>query len=631
MLKVNKKLKKKTVIIGCAAGVVLVAAICTVVGIKLKGKNDGIEYEMVRVEKRSITRTVESSSVTAANDTYEVSALVTGEILEDYFSEGDIVEKDQVLYQVASTDAQDKVNQAENSLSEAQQKLEDAIKKKGDTKLTNDISYQSAQNNINKAKSTLEGAQRSYNTALDDYNNLKVKAEHKGKISEVYVKNGDSVSNGTKLAAFYNDEWFEIQIPFIESAVSGISVGDKAEITVASSGDKLSGEVTAVATASTATEAHAIVRYVTVSVANPGGLNAGENVSVMVNNIACSELGKLQYYEDGYITAKVGGTIELLKINENDCVTAGMQIGTIKSDNTVNSLKNAETTLENAKISLNESYDSLEKVVISNDTYSLDSSIQSAEIALDNAKMSLETAKDNLEDYRIKAPIDGTIITKNKKAGDKLEQGNSSNNTALAVIYDMSALKVELTIDESEIHEVSTGQSVRITSDAVAGVFEGEVTKVGVNGTSSNGVTTYPVEITIADYGELLPSMNVDCVIEIEKAEDILAVPAEAVQRGDVVYVKGKKQNEKDRAPEGFRSVKVETGVTDSMFVEIKNGLSEGDEICGSLKASGAEAKGNAQQTMPGGMLGGGMPGGGMGGGMPGGNRGGGMSGGGMR
>lgn len=636
--KKTKLSKKQLIILGCCAVAVIGTGIF--VGIQMFSKNsEGYEYEIVKVEKRTITRTIDSSSVVAANDTYDVTALVTGEILEDYFSEGDVVTKDQVLYQIDSSDAKDKLDQAENALTEALQKFEDAVKKKADTIKTNDMSYQSAQNSLTKAKSTLESAQRSYNTAVDNYNDLNVKSEYTGKVSELLVKTGDSVSNGTKIASFYNDEWFEMQVPFIETSVSGISVGDTAEITIASSGDKLSGEVTAIASATTATEAHAIVRYITIVAANPGGLNGGESASAMVNGIACSDLGVLEYYEEGYLTAKVSGTIEALYINANDHVTVGQTIGIIKSDSAYDSLKNAETTLNNAKMSLDEAYDSLEKVVINNDTYSLDSSIQSAEISLDNAKLSLETAKENMEDYQIKAPIDGTIITKNKKAGDKLEQNNSSSSEPMAVIYDMSALKVELTIDESEIHNVSVGQKVMITSDAVKGMFEGEVTKVGVNGTSSNGVTTYPVEVTITEYGDLLPSMNVDCVIEIESAEDVLAVPVSAIQRGNMVYVKGDKTEESDNAPEGFYSVKVETGATDSMYIEVKEGLQEGQEICGAVKATGVEAEGQgqqgAQQAMPGmggmpGGMGGGMPGG-MGGGMPGGggNRGG--MGGGMR
>ena len=187
----------------------------------------------------------------------------------------------------------------------------------------------------------------------------------------------------------------------------------------------------------------------------------------------------------------------------------------------------------------------------------------------------------------------------------------------MAVIYDMSTLKVQLSIDESDIHDISVGQEVTITADAVEGIFTGIVEKVGVNGTSTNGVTIYPVDIVIEEYGDLLPGMNVDCVITVESAEDVLAVPVESLQRGNIVYVEGEKQDENDRAPEGYYSVDVETGVSDAQYIEIKSGLNEGDTICGSIKASGNEAQGSteSQTQMQGGMGGMGGMSGGMGGG----------------
>ena len=156
----------------------------------------------------------------------------------------------------------------------------------------------------------------------------------------------------------------------------------------------------------------------------------------------------------------------------------------------------------------------------------------------------------------------------------------------------------------------------------------------------SNGVTTYPVKIRLTDFDDaLLPGMNIEASITADSAKNALSVPVAAVNRGNIVYVKGEKTQEGDRAPEGFYSVKVTTGVTTDTFVEILSGLNEGDVVYAPQQQQG-------QQTMmfPGmsgmrGGMGGGMPGG-MGGGMSGnrsgmsggmgGNRSG-MGGGGMR
>ena len=153
--------------------------------------------------------------------------------------------------------------------------------------------------------------------------------------------------------------------------------------------------------------------------------------------------------------------------------------------------------------------------------------------------MKLDNAKDTLDDYTITAPIDGTIVTKNKKAGDNMMSGTSAaESNSMADIYDLSSLKFQLSVDETEVDKVKVGQSVSVTADAVEGEFVGEVTKVGIDGTSSNGVTTYPVDVEIKKYGTLLPGMNITAEIVVEEATGVLSIPVSAVQRGSVVYVK---------------------------------------------------------------------------------------------
>lgn len=623
----KKSKKKKLIIFACCAAA---AAIAVFAVVKMTQKKSGaVEYEIVKVERRDITRSVNGSSTLEANDTYNVTALVTGEILSDTFNEGDIVTKDQLLYQIDSEDAERSVNNAQNSLSRAQQSYADAVKKKTDTIAANSNSEKTTKNSVTKALENLETAKRNLSTAQDNAANLTISANYTGTVKEVLVKEGSNVNDGTALASIYDDSRLKIQIPFNESEASAIAVGSTAELTIASSGDKLYGTVTGIAGSTAATNAHAIVRYVTVVVDNPGGLKAGESASAVINGVACNDLGSFENYEEGYLTAKSSGRLDALYLAENDYITAGQVIGYIDSDSTRNSLQSAQASVKTAQLDVNDAYTRLEQLVIDNDTYSLDSSISNARIELDNARLSLETAQKKLEDYKITAPIDGTIIVKNNKAGDKLEQNNNSSSEPMAIIYDMSVLKVQLDVDESDIQDVEVGQSVRISADAADGMFTGTVTKVGINGTSSNGVTVYPVEITIEDYGTLLPGMNVDCVIEISSVHDVLAIPVSALQRGSRVYVKGDKTDENDKAPDGFHTVKVETGATDSSYIEIKSGLDEGTELCGAIKSSGVEARGNGQQSqqMQGGM--GGPPGGGMGGGGYGGNRGG--MGGGMR
>ena len=72
-----------------------------------------------------------------------------------------------------------------------------------------------------------------------------------------------------------------------------------------------------------------------------------------------------------------------------------------------------------------------------------------------------------LEDYTITAPISGTVVEKNFKAGDTLD--STSASSAMAVIYDLSELEFELGVDELLIGKVQVGQDVIITADALPG------------------------------------------------------------------------------------------------------------------------------------------------------------------
>ena len=97
-------------------------------------------------------------------------------------------------------------------------------------------------------------------------------------------------------------------------------------------------------------------------------------------------------------------------------------------------------------------------------------------------------------------------------------------------------------------------------------------------GTTTNGVTTYPVEVQIEDTDGLLPGMNVSTEIIVNEVNGVVAVPVGAVVRGDKVLVKtGGTSADDPTIPAGYEYVDVVTGVSNDQFVEIKSGVNEGD------------------------------------------------------
>jgi HlyD family secretion protein len=153
----------------------------------------------------------------------------------------------------------------------------------------------------------------------------------------------------------------------------------------------------------------------------------------------------------------------------------------------------------------------------------------------------------------------------------------------MAVIADMSELSFTINVDELDIAKVKAGQNAIVTVDALAGrVFSGVVDNVGILGTSSNGVTTYPVKVRLEQTEGLWPGMNATATIVVDSVSDVLMIPITAVSRGSLALVKGAASAEdvpQDEAPEGAAYTRIETGLNNESFIEVKNGLSEGDIV----------------------------------------------------
>ena len=455
----------------------------------------------------------------------------------------------------------------------------------GDIVQEGDILYEidsaDAKNSIENANISYQRSQLDYNKAVENYNNLTVTSDIAGVVKNVYVKVGTSVNSGTKIADVYDDSHFILTTTFNDTDSRNFYVGQNAQAKITSTGELLPGTVIDVNSKGYASSGNTLVRTVKIKVANPGVLTTEETATAIVDGFSSNPMGTFEYINEKTIVAEASGQIDNIYISQGSRVSSGSRLVHI-------------------------------------DSSSVRDSLNSSSLSLRSSELSMENAQKKLEDYTITAPISGTVVTKNVKAGDKLD--NSNMSTEMAVIYDMSSLECELNVDELDIKNVELNQDVFITSDAIDGKrYKGKVTNVSVNGTTSGGVTTYPVTVSIIDFDEdLLPGMNIDVEIITSMAKDVIAVPVTSVNRGNIVYVKGEKTDKGDNAPEGFKSVMVETGINNNQYIEIVSGLKEGDVIYIPRITVSDSSKNRAQMMggMSGGMPGGGMPGGGMPGGM---------------
>lgn len=456
------KAKKSLRVISIILAVLLVAGGFLSWKLLAKKTTGKAERVAAKVTRGTISKIIEGSGTVEAISQYEITSLAKGDVIADHFELGDYVKKDQLLYEVDSA---------------------------------------SVDKNITRQQRSLEKARQNYNDAQENVSNLNVKSMSNGVISEVYVSVGDTVQNGGKIADVVNKDTLTITLPFGKFDIENISQGDMAEVTLTKSLTSITGRVTKVSTGSYVNTYGVEVGNVEIEFQNPGSVADGETASAIVGEYACYDIGEVKYTKTRTITAKTSGEVKAVYKMDGDRVYQGEVVAVLESSSVTRSRNDAQMSLEDASLSLEELYD-------------------------------------NLDDYSIRSPIDGKVIQKNIKAGEKMDSNSSS---VMAIIADLSKLTFDISIDELDISQIEIGQAVSITADAVPGrTFEGEVSNISIVGSAYQGVTSYPVTVTIdnTEEGDLIPGMNVEAKIIVDSAENVLRVPVSAVNMGGLVIVK---------------------------------------------------------------------------------------------
>lgn len=257
-------------------------------------------YTTASVEKRSITNALTGSGTLQPADSYTVTTLVSGEVLSDTFEEGDIVEKDQLLYTIDSSDVSTTETQAQTNYTQAL-----------------------------KAK---------YPTA-----------DISGTVSEVYVSNGDAVSAGTELCRISASNDLTIDFQFSYAKDGDFYVGQPAKIYLNGYAGYIDGTVAQVGGSSMANATGMKMTTVRVKAANPGLVSGDCTASAVVGNYTSYGQTTVKVGTGSTITASASGKVSGLTLMPGDSVSSGQRICTITGDSVDNQLQNAKASLENAQ------------------------------------------------------------------------------------------------------------------------------------------------------------------------------------------------------------------------------------------------------------------------------------------
>ena len=391
-----------------------------------------------------------------------------------------------------------------------------------------------------QASITLQQAQRSYDKTVD---RQYVRAEVAGVVATLKVAKGDEVTSGQEVAVIRDSSKMVLQLEFPAADAATFSVGQSAEVTLDGTFETLTGTVTAVTGTDALSTGNLLTRTVTITVRNAGGLTTAQAATATINGVSCIAAKCFEYQAERTLTTLAAGTVTAINVQEG---------GAVNKDDIVLQISGEDLT----------------------------EAIQSAAETLRSAELNMDNLQEAMSNYTVTSPISGTIIEKNAKAGDALTAGAD-----LCTIYDLSYLVMVINVDELQVSDVSVGQSVQVTADAVPDkTYTGTVTRVSMKGSSNGGTTTYPVTVRIDETEGLRPGMNANAEIVIAEAGNALAVPNAAIVRGGYVLVTKDSPSAANAdpdmtAPEGYVYVPVKIGVSDDDYTQIISGVTGNDTV----------------------------------------------------
>ncbi len=498
--------------------VILLVAAVLLVRKFMSGKG-GDETEVITsvVEYGAITSEVKGNGLTRAKDSAAITITTPGTMTEVLVTEGQKVEAGTPLFVVDSP---------------------------------------AAQAAVEKARSNVEGFQKQLSALEKDIAGLHLAPTYPGKLMECVTLNpGDTVSKDQVLAKLNDDTKLRLEQYYSYAYEGDIRVGQQVQVSIPALMVSLTGTVEKVNMVSRITPEGSKLFSVTVLVDNEGALTAdmaaSATVSVNGETVYPYEPGKLEYFRTGELRSTVSGTVISSKLVNFLQVKPG-------------------------------------QVLVEIDGEDSEAEIFTLQQSLEGAQEELDKATKNLANCTATAPIAGTVIGLTTTAGSEIDTQNP-----ICTISDTSVLNITADVDERNISMIHVGDAVNLDQWGTTGT--GVVESVSLSSTVNNGVARYPIVIAADNpEGTLQVNSYVTYSMVTSQNDNCLVLPVQCVRtvsndKGEpvsVVYVSGEKPDNalegvesSEQIPEGYWPVPVETGIQDSINVEIKSGVEEGTEV----------------------------------------------------
>ena len=309
-----------------------------------------------------------------------------------------------------------------------------------------------------------------------------------------------------------------------------------------------------------------------------------------------SATGTIKPVNSVEVSSKVTARIKDVLVKENDTVTAGQTVATLDATDYTEKRNQAQYKVANTKAK----YERAQYLYsIGADTQE---QLEDAKMNYDTAVSSLAESQSNMNEMTIVAPMSGVVVGEPQTPGTMAVQG-TSNPTVIMRIADMSSKQILAKVDETDIGSVKVGQSATFTVDSFNGkTFTARVSKISRTDTSNSwnintsssssssssssaSVIYYYVTLDVDDPENLLlPAMTARVEINTAEKNDALVVPISTLKtdaNGSYVIVKNADGTQENRY--------VSTGIYSDEYVEILDGLSEGEQVVSTYVAKSAE------------------------------------------
>ncbi|MGN6111948.1 MAG: efflux RND transporter periplasmic adaptor subunit [Luteimonas sp.] len=269
--------------------------------------------------------------------------------------------------------------------------------------------------------------------------------------------------------------------------------------------------------------------------------------------VAISATGTLSAISTVTVGSQVSGQVTDVLVDFNDKVTKGQVIakidpstyeaqieqGNAQIASAQAQLRQAQATLRNAQVDYQRKASlGNEQLVAKSDVDLARASLEQAQAQVNSAQAqirqqsaSTQTTRVNLNRTVIRSPVDGVILTRTIEPGQTVAASLQAPEL-FTIAEDLSKMKIELAVDESDIGQVRAGQAVTFTADAFPNrQFRGVVEQVRLSATTTSNVVTYPVVVTVDNGdGTLLPGLTVNAEIEVSKRSDVLKIANAALR-----------------------------------------------------------------------------------------------------